>query len=118
MKKIIINAEQQRYVIDSGESYTCFGFANARDHANLIAHRLGRADLAFTNEACPTLAGHGKYCHAVDAWRQLPLTRTTYFDPGTDAQAAKVMESCRRHERSAWPWATRTAANPGWKSMM
>ncbi len=99
MNKISINAEQQFYVIDSGEGYTCFGFANARDHANLIAHRLGRADLAFTNEDYATLAGYNKYRHAVHARGQSPQTRTTYFDPDTDAQAAKVLESCRRRER-------------------
>ena len=42
MNKASINAEQQLYVIDCGEGYTCFGFANARNHANLIAHKLGR----------------------------------------------------------------------------
>mgnify|MGYP000614965110 CR=1 FL=1 len=99
MNKISINAEQQFYVIDSGEGYTCFGFANARDHANLIAHRLGRADLAFTNEDYATLAGYNKYRHAVHARGQSPQTRTTYFDPDTDAQAAKVLESCRARER-------------------
>lgn len=99
MNKISINAEQQLYVIDCGEGYTCFGFANARDHANLIAHKLGRADLAFTDEDYATLAGYEKYCHAVQAWSQSPLTRTTYFDPGTDTRAAKVLESCRTHER-------------------
>ena len=99
MNKVSINAEQQLYVIDCGEGYTCFGFANARDHANLIAHKLDRADLAFTDEDYATLAGYEKYCHAVQAWSQSPLTRTTYFDPGTDTSAAKVLESCRTHER-------------------
>lgn len=99
MNKISINAEQQLYVINCGEGYTCFGFANARDHADLIAHKLGRADLAFTDEDYATLAGYDKYRNAVDAWSQSPLTRTTYFDPGTDAQAAKVLESCRTRER-------------------
>ena len=92
MNKISINAEQQLYVIDCGEGYTCFGFANARDHANLIAHKLDRGDYA-------TLAGYDKYRNAVDAWSQSPLTRTTYFDPGTDAEAAKILESCRSGER-------------------
>ena len=36
MNKISINAEQQLYVIDCGEGYSCFGFANARDHADQI----------------------------------------------------------------------------------
>ena len=99
MNKVSINAAQQRYVIDCGEGYTCFGFANARDHANQIACRLGRADLAFTDEDYATRAGYEKYGRAVQAWSQSPLTRTTYFDPGTDAKAARVLESCRTRER-------------------
>lgn len=99
MNKISINAVQQLYVIDCGEGYTCFGFANARDHANLIAHKLDRADLAFADEDYATLAGYDKYRNAVAAWSQSPLTRTTYFDPGTDAEAAKVLEFCRSGER-------------------
>jgi hypothetical protein len=99
MNKVSINAEQQLYVIDCGEGYTCFGFANARDHVNQIARKLGRPDLAFTDEDYATLAGYEKYGDAVQAWSQSPLTRTTYFDPGTDAKAAKVLESCRTRER-------------------
>ena len=99
MNKVSINAAQQRYVIDCGEGYTCLGFANARDHANQIACRLGRPDLAFTEEDYGSLAGYEKYGRAVQAWSQSPLTRTTYFDPGTDAKAARVLESCRTRER-------------------
>jgi len=99
MNKVSINAEQQLYVIDCGEGYSCFGFANARDHADQIARKLNRSDLAFTDEDYATLAGYERYCHAVQAWSQSPLTRTTYFDPGTDARAGTVIESCRTHER-------------------
>ncbi len=99
MNKVQINAEQQLYVIDCGEGYTCFGFANARDHANQIARKLGRPDLAFTDEDYATPAGYEKYCAAVQAWGQSPLTHSTYFDPGTDGKAAKVLESCRTGER-------------------
>jgi hypothetical protein len=67
MNKIRINPEQQLYVIDCGEGSTCFGFANARDHANQIAQKLGRPDLAFTDEDYATLAGYEKYCNAVHA---------------------------------------------------
>ena len=99
MNKVSINAAQQRYVIECGEGYTCLGFANARDHANQIASKLSRANLAFTDEDYATLAGYDKYLKAIQAWSQSPLTRTTYFDPGTDAKAARVLESCRTHER-------------------
>ena len=95
----VAHAAQQRYVIDCGEGYTCLGFANARDHANQIASKLSRANLAFTDEDYATLAGYDKYLKAIQAWSQSPLTRTTYFDPGTDAKAARVLESCRTHER-------------------
>ena len=70
-----------------------------RDHANQIAYRLRRADLAFTDEDYGSLVGYEKYGRAVQAWSLSPLTRTTYFDPGTDAKAAKVLESCRTRER-------------------
>ena len=99
MNKVTINAAQQRYVIDCGEGYTCLGFANARDHANQIASKLGRDNLSFTDEDYATLAGYEKYGRAVQAWSLSPLTRTTYFDPGTDAKAARVLESCRKRER-------------------
>ncbi|TFI48750.1 hypothetical protein E4O93_06145 [Diaphorobacter sp. DS2] len=99
MNKVNINPEQQRYVVDCGVGYSCLGFANARDHANQIAHKLGRPDLAFAEGDYATIAGYEKYCNAVEAWSRSPLTRTTYFDPGTDAKAAKVLESCRTHER-------------------
>ena len=100
MNKVSIDSAQQRYVIECGEGYSCFGFANARDHANQIADKLGRSDLAFTESDYATLAGYEKYCDAVEAWSQSPLTRTTYFDPGTDAKVAKILESCRTHERA------------------
>ena len=99
MNKVSINAAQQRYVIECGEGYTCLCFANARDHANQIASKLSRANLAFTDEGYATLAGYDKYLKAIQAWSQSPLTRTTYFDPGTDAKAGKVLESCRTRER-------------------
>lgn len=99
MNKVSINIEQQLYVIDCNDGYTCMGFANIRDHANQIAAKLGRPDLAFTEEDHATLNGYKKYCAAVQAWSQSPLTRTTYFDPGTDAKAARVLESCRTRAR-------------------
>lgn len=99
MNKVRINAEQQLYVIDCGEGCTCFGFANVRDHANQIAHKLDRPDLAFTDQDFATLAGYEKYCNAVRAWGQSPMAHTTYFDPGTDAKAAKILESCRTHRQ-------------------
>ena len=99
MNKVSIDPEQQRYVIDCGGGYSCLGFANARDHANQIAHQLGRSDLAFTEGDYATLAGYEKYSTAVEAWSRSPLMHKTYFDPGTDSKAAKVLESCRTHGR-------------------
>lgn len=95
MNNVTINVEQQLYVIDCGEGYTCFGFSNARHHASMIAQELGRPDLAFTNGDYATLAGYEKYRNAAQAWSQSPQTHATYFDPGTNAKAAKVLESCR-----------------------
>ncbi len=99
MNQVSINTDQQLYVIDCGEGYSCFGFANARDHANQIAAKLGRSDLAFTDGDYATLAGYKKYCDAVQAWGQSHLTCSTYFDPDTDTKVAKVLESCRTRGR-------------------
>jgi hypothetical protein len=99
MSNVRFDAKQQRYVIDCGEGYACLGFANARDHANQIARRLGRADLAFTDEDYATLIGYAKYAGAVEAWRESPLNRSTYFDPGTHPEAAKVLEAARQRAR-------------------
>jgi hypothetical protein len=96
MNDVRIDAKQQRYVIDCGEGDTCLGFANARDHANQIAGRLGRADLAFMEDDYATLTGYEKYARAVDAWSVSPLSRSTYFDPGTQPEAAKVLEAARK----------------------
>ena len=99
MNKVSLQAEQQLYVIDCGEVYSCLGFTNARDRTDQIARQLDRADLAFTDADHATLAGYQKYLDALQAWGQSPLTRTTWFDPGTDPKAAKVLETCRSCER-------------------
>lgn len=90
------NTEQKLYVIATGDGYSCFGFNNARDHANQIAERLNRADLSFTSNDYAALAGYRKYEAAVSAWSQSALTKQTYFDPGTDPKAATVLESRRQ----------------------
>lgn len=94
--RITLNTQQQLYVIATGCGYGCFGFDNARDHANQIAKRLGRADLMFTASDHATLAGYSKYEKAVLAWSRSPLSKQTYFDPGTDPKVASVLESRRR----------------------
>ncbi len=96
MTTITLNPERQLYVLDHGHGYTCFGFANARDHANQLAERLDRPDLAFGADDFGTLSGYEKYLSGVQAWGTSPLSRQTYFDPGTDAKAARVLERCRR----------------------
>ena len=99
MNNVSIDATHQRYVIDCGAGYACLGFANARDHANQIAGRLGRADLAFMEDDYATLAGHEKYARAIEAWSASPLSRSTYFDPGTQSEAARVLEAARKRGR-------------------
>jgi len=94
--QVTINTEQKLYVIATGDGYSCFGFDNARDHANQIAQRLRRADLSFTLNDYAALAGYRKYEEAVSAWSQSALTKQTYFDPGTDPKAAAVLESRRQ----------------------
>lgn len=94
--RVTLNTQQQLYVIATGCGYSCLGFDNARDHANQIAKRLGRADLMFTPSEHATLAGYAKYENAVLAWSRSALSKQTYFDPGTDPKVATVLESRRR----------------------
>lgn len=96
---VTLNAEQRLYVIPSGDGHSCLGFDNARDHTRQIADRLDQQALAFGDGDHGTLAGYAKYCAAIDAWGRSPLTQQTYFDPGTDAKAARVLETCRRDGR-------------------
>lgn len=97
MANITLNAERQLYVLDHGDGYTCFGFANARDHANQMAERLKRPELAFGETDFGALSGYQKYLAAVDAWGQSALSRKTYFDPATDPKAARILERCREN---------------------
>lgn len=93
---ISMNVEQKLYVIANDHGYSCFGFENAREHANQIAQILHRADLAFTPSDFASLAGYKKYEAAISAWSQSSLTQHTYFEPGTAEEAAHVLETNRR----------------------
>lgn len=95
MTNITLNTERQLYVLDHGHGYTCFGFANARDHSNQIAERLGRPELAFGADDFGAPGGYQKYLSSIQAWGASPLSRKTYFDPGTDPKVARVLERCR-----------------------
>jgi len=95
-QQVTLNIGQKLYVIATDYGYSCFGFDNARDHANEIAQRLSRADLLFAPNDYATLAGYRKYEEAVSAWSRSALTQQTYFDPGTDPKAAAVLESRRQ----------------------
>ncbi len=97
MANITLDAERQLYVLDHGHGYTCFGFANARDHANQMAERLKCPELAFGEADFGALSGYQKYLAAVDAWGRSALSRKTYFDPTTDPKAARVLERCREN---------------------
>jgi hypothetical protein len=96
---VTLNTEQKLYVIPSGPGFSCLGFDNARDHAGLIASRLEQPALAFGDNDYGALSGYEKYEAAISAWGQSPLTRQTFFDPGTDPKAAKVLETCRKDDR-------------------
>ncbi|WP_298434984.1 hypothetical protein [Ottowia sp.] len=97
MTTVTLNPEQQLYVLNHGDGYTCFGFANARDHTNQIAQRLDRSDLAFGADDFGAIRGYEKYLSAVKAWGLSPRTQQTYFDPGTSPKVAKVLERCRNN---------------------
>ena len=92
---VTLNAEQRLYVIPCGDGYSCFGFANARDHADQIAEHLKRPDLNFSTEDFGAPSGYEKYQAAVQAWAASPRSRKTYFDPGTDPKGARILERCR-----------------------
>jgi hypothetical protein len=96
MDKVTLNPEQKLYVIVAESGYSCFGFDNARDHANQIAQQLGRSDLAFAADDYAALAGYQKYLDATAEWGCSPLSQCTYFAPRTDPKAAKVLEAYRR----------------------
>ena len=96
---VTLNADRALYIVASPGGTSCLGFDNARGHADQIAARLQRPDLAFGAEDRGTLAGYAKYQAAIAAWARSPLRRETYFDPGTDPKAAKALETCRRDER-------------------
>lgn len=97
---VTLNTEQRLYVIACGDGYSCLGFDNARDHANQIANRLQQPNLAFDGGDHGALAGYARYRTAIDAWGRSKLTQQTYFDPGTDPKAARVLERCRRDGRT------------------
>lgn len=99
MNQVTLNHAQGVYVLTHAEGCSCLGFGNARGHADQIASLLRRADLAFTAEDHAAPSGYEKYHRAVQAWAQSPMTQRTYFDPGTDPKAARVLEACRRDGR-------------------
>ncbi|AWI53488.1 MAG: hypothetical protein KGI91_13240 [Burkholderiales bacterium] len=96
MTTVTLNLEQKLYVITERSGHSCFGFDNARDHANQIAQQLDQSHLAFAPGDYATLAGYQKYLMATAAWGRSPQSQRTYFAPGTDPRAAKVLESYRR----------------------
>lgn len=96
MESVTLNPNQRLYVITEAEGFSCLGFDNARDLANQIAGRLGRPDLAFSATDEAALTGYAKYRQATHAWGQSPQSRQTYFDPHTEPEVARVLESCRR----------------------
>lgn len=96
MNQVTLNPEQRLYVIACDGGFSCLRFDNARDHAKQIADRLGRPELALSATDHAALAGYAKYQKATQAWRQSTLSRQTYFDPGTEPEVARVLESCRK----------------------
>jgi len=101
MNAVTVNSEQRLYVDAAAGCVSCLGFDNTRNHANQIADRLGRLELAFTVDDDGSVAGYEKYKRAVHAWGQSPRGQETYFDPGTDPAAAIALESHRRTQHNA-----------------
>jgi hypothetical protein len=99
MRDITLNPQQRLYVIATEGGTTCFGFDNARDHAQQIAQRLDRPDLMPAADDGGSLTGYEKYLAAVRAWGESAQGNGTYFDPGTDPRLARVLETSRRDGR-------------------
>lgn len=68
MTTVTLNLEQKLYVISERSGHSCFGFDNARDHANQIAQQLDQSHLAFAPGDYAALAGYQKYLTATAAW--------------------------------------------------
>jgi hypothetical protein len=84
------------YVLSDEGGHSQFGFENARDHTAQIAQLLGDPSLAFTEADFGQLSGYACYQRACEAWAASPLSKQTYFAPGTDPKVAKVLERCRK----------------------
>lgn len=98
-KEITLNAQQSLYVVPCGDGFTCFGFENARKHAEQISKTLSRPDLMPTAEMFGALAGYELYQKAVHAWGCSLMSKKTYFDPGTDPKVQKILEKYRQSEK-------------------
>ncbi len=93
---ITVNAAQSLFVIPCGDGHTCFGFENARKHAEQIATALNRSDLMPTAEVYGTLDGYELYQQAVRSFASSVLSAKTYFDPGTDPLVQRALERYRK----------------------
>lgn len=92
---VTANAEQQVFVIPESGGYSCFGFENAKTGSEQIAATLKRDDLLPVPEEYGTIAAYKRYRRAVEAWSLSVLSRSTYFQPGTDRSVRKVLEKFR-----------------------
>lgn len=95
---VAADREKSRYVIKTMGGTSCFGFENARAHAQQIAQLLGAPSLAFGEADFGELSGYAKYQAAARAWCSSPKAVQTYFDPGTPDEVIKIFERYRRTE--------------------
>ena len=93
---VSISPDQQQYVLAHDQGFSCRGFESARDHTAQIAQLLGDASLAFNEADFGQLSGYERYQRACAAWAASPLSKQTYFDPGTDPKVASVLERYRK----------------------
>jgi hypothetical protein len=97
MESATLNRDRRPYLVAQTEGFSCLGFDNARDHANRIAMRLGRPELAFSAADHAALIGCAKYLQATHAWGRSRRGRQTHFDPGTEPEAL------RQRSAAHWP---------------
>lgn len=92
---VTINEQQRVFVRSFTEGYSTLGFDHAWDVATAVSQRLNRPELAPLPDTIGTLAGYAKYQAAIAAWGASALAKTTWFDPGTAAKVAEILERYR-----------------------
>lgn len=110
MKDIKLNPEQRLYVLPCGDGYTCFGFDNCYRDAVAMAERMnalksvnnGLEYLAPTADMIGTIECYEAYQELVQCFARHPVSKRTWFTPGTPTKVKTILESAIASGRSIW----------------